>query len=121
MMGFFIKFIDENGLLSEFVKEILIYYLKKVNVFCFDEYKVEVVRRVVEEVERKFFSEIKEVLIILGFRIVLNDGLWILIRLSGIEFKIRVVVEVLIEKRRDELFEMVYLIVFRIVKEVEKK
>lgn len=120
-MGLLIKLIDENGPLSELVKEIPTYYLKKANVLCPDEYKAEVVRRAAEEVERKLSSEIKEVLTISGFRIALNDGSWILIRPSGTEPKIRVVAEAPTEKRRDELFEMAYSTVSRIVKEAEKK
>lgn len=60
-------------------------------------------------------------LTISGFRIALNDGSWILIRPSGTEPKIRVVAEAPTEKRRDELFEMAYSTVSRIVKEAEKK
>ncbi|NJE86099.1 phosphoglucosamine mutase [Thermococcus sp. CX2] len=122
-MGLLIKLIDEQGKpLSEIIrKEIPTYYLTKKNVKCPDQYKktvLEVARHVLEE---KLRSEIKEILTISGFRFNLKDGSWVLVRPSGTEPKIRVVVEGPTEKRRDELFELAYGTVRRAVEEAMKK
>ncbi|NJD98829.1 phosphoglucosamine mutase [Thermococcus sp. LS1] len=122
-MGLLIKLIDERGKpLSEIIREeIPTYYLTKKNVKCPDRYKktvLEVARHVLEE---KLREDIKEILTISGFRFNLKDGSWVLVRPSGTEPKIRVVVEGPTEKRRDELFELAYNTVRRAVEEAMKK
>ena len=116
-MGLLIKMIDEAGSLSKLVSEIPVYYLRKENVPCPDEFKAKTVENARKKLEEALGGEIKEVLTISGFRFNLRDGSWVLVRPSGTEPKVRVVVEGPTEKRRDELFELAYKTV---VREVEK-
>ena len=116
-MALLIKMIDEVGRLSRLISEIPVYYLRKENVPCPDEFKAEAVENARKELENALSGEIREVLTISGFRFNLKDGSWVLVRPSGTEPKVRVVVEGPTEKRRDELFKLAYRTV---VKEVEK-
>ncbi len=115
-MGLLIKLIDEEKRpLSEIVKEIPQYPLIKKNVKCPDELKPKVMEVARNELERKLKDEIKEVLTISGVRFNLKDGSWVLVRPSGTEPKIRVVVEGQTEKKMRELFELAYGIVSKAV------
>ncbi|AHF81041.1 phosphoglucosamine mutase [Thermococcus paralvinellae] len=119
-MGLLIKLIDEEGKpLSEIVKEIPQYPLIKKNVKCPDELKPKVMEIAKNELEEKLKNEIKEVLTISGIRLNLNDGSWVLVRPSGTEPKIRVVVEGQTEKRMKELFELAYGIVSKAVESLK--
>lgn len=116
-MGLLIKLIDEEGKpLSEIVKEIPQYPLIKKNVKCPDELKPRVMETVKNELKKKLKDEIEEILTISGIRLNLKDGSWVLVRPSGTEPKIRVVVEGQTEKRMRELFDMAYGIVSNAVK-----
>ncbi|ASJ03405.1 phosphoglucosamine mutase [Thermococcus profundus] len=122
-MGLLIKLIDEEGKpLSEIIREnIPTYYLVKKNVKCPDEFKGEVVKKAGRALEEALGSEIAEVLTISGYRFNLRDRSWVLVRPSGTEPKIRVVVEAPNERRRDELFELAFRTVSKIVEDLIKR
>ncbi|ASJ10262.1 phosphoglucosamine mutase [Thermococcus sp. P6] len=120
-MGLLIKMIDERGPLSRIIEEeIPRYYLTKKNVECPDELKEKVVERAGKELAEKLEGEIREVLTISGYRFNLTDRSWVLVRPSGTEPKVRVVVEAPDERRRDELFSMSYGTVRKALEEVKK-
>ncbi|WP_456394849.1 phosphoglucosamine mutase [Thermococcus sp.] len=120
-MGLLIKLIDESGKsLSELVREIPTYYLIKKNVKCPEEYKKAVLDMAQHELQKALRDEIKEVLTISGFRFNLSDGSWVLVRPSGTEPKIRVVVEGVTEKRKEQLFKLAYGIVSRAVERLKQ-
>ena len=113
------KIIDQEGKpLSEIVKDIPQYYMIKKNVRCPDEIKYQVIEKAKEELQKYLNDQIKESITISGIRLNLKDGSWVLVRASGTEPKIRVVVEGVTEKRRDELFNLTYNLVNKLVSEV---
>ena len=117
-IGLLVKIIDQEGkLLSEIVKDIPRYYMIKKNVKCPDEIKHQVVEKVKEQLQELLKDQIEEVITISGIRLNLKDGSWVLVRPSGTEPKIRVVVEGITEKRREELFTLAYNLVTRLVSE----
>lgn len=119
-MGLLIKLIDEEGRpLSEIVKEIPQYPLIKKNVRCPDELKPKVMEIAKNELKKKLKDEIEEILTISGIRLNLKDGSWVLVRPSGTEPKIRVVVEGQTENRMKELFDMAYGIVSKAVESLK--
>ncbi|MDK2853906.1 MAG: phosphopentomutase [Thermococcaceae archaeon] len=118
-IGLLVKIIDQEGKpLSEIVKDIPQYYMIKKNVRCPDEIKYQVIEKAKEELQKYLNDQIKESITISGIRLNLKDGSWVLVRASGTEPKIRVVVEGVTEKRRDELFNLTYNLVNKLVSEV---
>jgi len=63
-------------------------------------------------------DQVEEVITISGIRLNLKDGSWVLVRPSGTEPKIRVVVEGITEKRKEELFSLAYNLVSKFVSEL---
>ncbi|NPA48024.1 MAG: phosphoglucosamine mutase [Thermococci archaeon] len=108
-MALLIKLIDDTGEpLSRLVEGIPKYHIKKANVPCPDYCKSAAVAEAASTIERNLGREIREVLTVSGFRFNLDDGSWVLVRASGTEPKVRVVVEARDRKRLSELFERVY-------------
>ncbi|WP_297417958.1 phosphoglucosamine mutase [Thermococcus sp.] len=121
-MGLLIKMIDEEGKpLSGIVKEnVPEFYLTKENVPCPDGLKAKAVESAAKVLGDKLGDEIKETLTISGYRFNIKDRSWVLVRPSGTEPKIRVVVEAPNKKRRDELFELAYSTVLKAVEYLKK-
>ncbi len=116
-MALLIKLIDDRGEpLSSIVSGVPKYHLRKVNVPCPDEYKAKVVEEAASDLERILNGKIKEVLTISGFRFNLDDRSWVLVRPSGTEPKVRVVVEAPDVGKMNELFRLAYGTVSRAVK-----
>jgi phosphoglucosamine mutase len=115
-IGLLIKLIDQEGKpLSEIVKDIPQYPMIHKNVRCPDELKPKVMEIVKRELEEKLKNETAEVMTISGIRLNLKDGSWVLVRPSGTEPKIRVVIEGQNEKRMKELFELAYNLVLKVI------
>lgn len=117
-IGLLLKIIDQEGKpFSEIIKDIPKYYLIKKNVKCPEEIKYQVVEKAKEQLQELLSDQIEEVITISGMRLNLKDGSWVLVRPSGTEPKIRVVVEGITEKRKEELFNLAYNLVTRLVLE----
>lgn len=117
-----VKIIDQEGKpLSEIVKDIPKHYMVKKNVKCPEEIKYQVVEKAKEQLQEYLKDQIEEVITISGIRLNLKDGSWVLVRPSGTEPKIRVVVEGITEKRREELFTLAYNLVTRLVSEFSSR
>ena len=118
-IGLLLKIITQEGKpLSEIIKDIPKYYLIKKNVKCPEEIKYEVVEKVKEQLQDLLRDQVEEVITISGIRLNLKDGSWVLVRPSGTEPKIRVVVEGITEKRKEELFSLAYNLVSKFVSEL---
>ena len=111
-IGLLLKIITQEGKpLSEIIKDIPKYYLIKKNVKCPEEIKYEVVEKVKERLQDLLRDQVEEVITISGIRLNLKDDSWVLVRPSGTEPKIRVVVEGITEKKKEELFSLAYNLV----------
>ena len=88
--------------LSEWLKEIPVYYNKKVKIECPADKKQKTIERIKAEIEKEYKSE--QIKTIDGIRIDFDDG-WVIVRPSGTENIIRVFAEAKTKEKTNELSE----------------